>query len=290
MSRRKATHAGSWYTDDEGKLDAQLSHWLRDAGDVTVPNPRAVIGPHAGFSYSGPTAAYAYKQIDPEGVQRVFVLGPSHCIYLSSCALTTRSVYETPIGNLNVDTDIVASLHETKLFEKMNKKAEEDEHSLEMHLPFIAKVMSGHPVKIIPILVGSLDAEAEAVYGEVLAPYLDDPSNLFVVSSDFCHWGDRFQYTYTESGHEKIYQSIEAVDKRGMALIEEQNTKGFKEYLHKTKNTICGRHPIAVLMHALEGLDERRKTVKFLHYAQSSQCLRKSDSSVSYASAAITIT
>lgn len=66
---------------------------------------------------------------------------------------------------------------------------EENEHSIEMHLPFIAKVMENYDFTIIPVMVGSLSSEKEALYGEVFAPYLADPSNLFVISSDFCHWG-----------------------------------------------------------------------------------------------------
>ena len=83
---RYASHAGSWYEDDENALDDQLSGWIREANQDTNSNPvrpvKALIGPHAGFSYSGPTAAFAYKGVDPSLYSRVFVLGPSHCVYL----------------------------------------------------------------------------------------------------------------------------------------------------------------------------------------------------------------
>lgn len=67
--------------------------------------------------------------------------------------------------------------------------------------------------EIVPILVGSLSAEREACYGRVLASYLADPQNLFVISSDFCHWGQRFRYTYYDHSHGSIYQSIEGLDR-----------------------------------------------------------------------------
>lgn len=66
---------------------------------------------------------------------------------------------------------------------------------------------------IVPILVGSLSPEAEAKYGEILAPYLADPQNLFVISSDFCHWGQRFRYTHYDKSCGAIHQSIEKLDK-----------------------------------------------------------------------------
>jgi MEMO1 family protein len=67
---------------------------------------RGIIGPHAGFYYSGPTTAWAYINIDPTKYRRVFLLGPSHHAYLSNCALTKSKYYETPLGNLEIDREI----------------------------------------------------------------------------------------------------------------------------------------------------------------------------------------
>lgn len=97
----------------------------------------------------------------------------------------------------------------------MEMQTDEDEHSIEMHLPYIAKVMENFKDQftIVPILVGSLSPESEAMYGQLLAPYLDDPQNLFVISSDFCHWGQRFKYTHYDKSCGQIYKSIEQLDK-----------------------------------------------------------------------------
>lgn len=62
-------------------------------------------------------------------------------------------------------------------------------------------------------MVGSLTPEVEATYGKIFAPYLADPQTLFVISSDFCHWGQRFRYTYHDKSHGQIYKSIENLDK-----------------------------------------------------------------------------
>ena len=72
------------------------------------------------------------------------------------------------------------------------------EHSLELHLPYIVASMAGRPFTLVPVMVGALSVEAEGAYGQLLAPYLQDPANCFVVSSDFCHWGSRFTYTFYE--------------------------------------------------------------------------------------------
>lgn len=106
-------------------------------------------------------------------------------------------------------------LYSTNAFETMTISADEDEHSIEMQLSYIAKVMeSVGPAgfKIVPILVGSLSTEKEKMYGQLIAKYLADPANVFVISSDFCHWGSRFSYQHYEESWGEIYQSIQKLD------------------------------------------------------------------------------
>lgn len=101
-------------------------------------------------------------------------------------------------------------------FEMMSLAVDEAEHSMEMQLPYIAKVMADFKdaFTIVPIMVGSLTTQEEGTYASILAPYLADPTSLFVISSDFCHWGERFRYTYYDPSSGEIHQSIEALDKK----------------------------------------------------------------------------
>ncbi|KAI9207081.1 putative dioxygenase [Polychytrium aggregatum] len=270
---------------------------------------------HAGFSYSGPAAAYAYKCVDTTNIERVFILGPSHHVYLNGCALSRCDEYETPLGNLKIDKDAIASLMQSKLFTYMTLEVDEDEHSIEMQLPFLFKIMERNtrPFAVVPVLIGAIDSKKEAVYGKLLAPYLNEPNTLFIISSDFCHWGQRFRYTFKDADAERgdpIYKSIERLDRRGMDAIETLDPKQFADYLRETDNTICGRHPIGVLLNAIQhagadqksrehlekkdkilqaedqgdGLPSRQQVVEFIHYAQSSRVRSERESSVSYAS------
>ncbi|KAF8686224.1 hypothetical protein HU200_043605 [Digitaria exilis] len=165
---------------------------------------------------------------------RVFLLSPSHRYYTAKCALTKATVYSTPVGDLRVDQEGIYSAYQLLL-----------QNSL----------WSGHTVKLVPVLIGSLDSESEATYGQLLGKYLDDTKNLFVVSTDFCHWGSKYKYTYYDENHGPIHKSIEALDRIGMEIIEM-----LKNCLVKVK-------------------------VKFIRYDQSSQCNAMEDSSVSYACA-----
>ncbi|XP_011211727.1 protein MEMO1 [Bactrocera dorsalis] len=288
---RKATHSGSWYTNLGSELSRQLDRWL-GAAELSHGPARAIIAPHAGYTYCGACGAFAYRQVSPAVVKRIFILGPSHHVRLRGCALSTAKVYKTPLYDLTIDTQINAELEKTGHFSWMDMKTDEDEHSIEMHLPYIAKVMEDFKDQftIVPILVGSLNPDQEALYGDLLANYFTDPQNLFVISSDFCHWGHRFNYTYYDRSCGQIHSSIEKLDKDGMGIIETLNPGAFTEYLRKYNNTICGRHPIGVMLNSVKALQNQgysNMSFKFLKYAQSSQCKDMNDSSVSYASGSL---
>ncbi|KAI0778140.1 MEMO1 family [Trametes elegans] len=322
MASRQASHADSWYTGNAIRLDQELSRWLasvkpssEDDYDPPVPGTKAVIAPHAGYSYSGPAAAWAYKSIDTTGIKRVFVLGPSHHVYLDGCALTRCAQYETPLGTLPIDVETIKGLKATGQFTEMDLQTDEDEHSIEMHLPYVRKVFEGQDISIVPILVGAINYDKEISYGKLLAPHLAREDTFFVISSDFCHWGLRFQYTFyypkpppssvppvrlsradassASLKEHPIHASISALDHEAMELLTippftaSQAHHEFAQYLARTKNTICGRHPIGVLLGALAALEQQGKApkLKWVRYEQSSPCVTVKDSSVSYASA-----
>lgn len=290
MVNRNASHAGSWYSGSGSELSRQLDRWL-SAAELSHGPARAIIAPHAGYTYCGACAAFAYRQVSPVVVKRIFILGPSHHVRLRGCALSVAKKYKTPLYDLKIDIQVNAELEKTGHFSWMDMKTDEEEHSIEMHLPYIAKVMEEFKdnFTIVPILVGSLNPEQEDLYGSLLANYFTDPQNLLVISSDFCHWGQRFSYTYYDRSCGQIHKSIEKLDKQGMDIIETLDPNSFTEYLRKYNNTICGRHPIGVMLSAVKVLQKQGyiMSFKFLKYAQSSQCRDMSDSSVSYASGSL---
>lgn len=233
------------------------------------------------------------------------------------------------------------------LFDVLSRSDDEAEHSLELHTSFIRRVLErkkggkgGDEKKggknavavpplppLIPVMVGALSPEAEAATAAALLPLVRDPRTLVVVSSDFCHWGSRFQFqSFGEEEEEEedesgggsgsktkkekgttpsIADAIERLDRRGMRLIEQQDGPGFREYLSRTKNTICGRFPISLFLEVLRQLKEGEEkgkrsngsssssplthSVKFVSYDQSQRVARRSESSVSYAAALVRV-
>lgn len=286
---RAAAHWGSWYSKPAKSLDAEMTKWLSDAKTVTEKDAVAVICPHAGYRYCGSTAAYSFRHMNLKDKSRVFIFGPSHHMYLPNCALPEVSSCETPFGSLTIDRETVSRLRsntEGVPFSTVRKRDDENEHSLEMQMPFIKKAMnaSGVNLPIVPIVVGGLAADAEEAYGALLAPFVRDPSNVFVISSDFCHWGMRFDYQFVEkSWGSEIWQSIEHLDHLGVDAIASLKAKEFVAYLGRYENTICGRHGIAVFLHAVEK-SGRRLRFELANYSQSSHVVSPTDSSVSYVS------
>ena len=219
MSIREADHAGSWYSDNGPQLTQQLDHWLSQVpNDLPQPGSRVVIAPHAGYAYSGPCAGWAYRCFDLSKAKRIFILHPSHHKHLSTAALPSLQAYETPLSNdpLPLDHETIqklASISETSAdgrtirFTSMSKEVDEAEHSCEMQLPYIHRLLqklylnqstSSYP-PLVPIMIGGTSPDTEKTLGKMLAPYIADESNAFAISSDFCHWGGRFSYTYYDS-------------------------------------------------------------------------------------------
>lgn len=307
---RRPVHAGSWYDSDAHELRTQIQQLLGAEyadGVTSDANLKAVIVPHAGLHYSGSVAAGVYARLDVSRVRRVFLIGPSHHAHVTGCGLPAENVttYKTPIGDLELDLPTLAELRRTGEFSTLPMAVDEAEHSLEMQLPFLAELLLHSPIRgsgpaatLVPMLVGRVGSNDEARYGQLLAPYLESEGSFFVISSDFCHWGAQFGYmrtgspalaeTYRDGPYPENAQ-IEGLDREGMAFITRQDARGFREYLTRDANTICGRHPILVLLETLRA-SRRQLSVEFKKYMQSSAMPGMpppTKSSVSYACACL---
>jgi len=280
MATRAATHAGSWYSDDQGELTAQLNGWLAAAAAGEAPQrARIVIGPHAGYRFCGLTEAHAYTAIAPD-TSLVYVLGPSHHKHFEGCRVSGFSSCETPLGTVAVDTAAAAELG----LPQLSAETDEEEHSVEMHLPFVRRVAPR--AAVVPILVGSVTQDSAAAVAATLARRLQrDPSAAIAISSDFCHWGARFGYTYMNNewaGGQGVWRSVERLDRLGCEEISSGSPERFAQYLAQYRNTICGRNAILVALHAAQQAGQRFD-IKLVHYSQSNKAQTPRDSSVSYA-------
>ena len=162
-----------------------VESYLNDVRDAPPPS-KAIIAPHAGLIYSVPIAAIAYASLQSvkEEISRVVLLGPSHRVYLKGLALSSVDYYETPLGKIEIDQDLCDSIRNLSQV-SVADAAHAQEHSLEVHLPFLQLVLDH--IKLIPIVVG--EASPEEVK-EVLEILWGNDDTLVVISSDLSHYHD----------------------------------------------------------------------------------------------------
>ncbi len=169
-----------------------------------IANVAAIIVPHAGYPFSGVVAASGFNQIDPnKEYDNIFVLGPSHYVGFDGAAVYTRGNFITPLGVVKVNTELAKELiRADKIFSDRND-AQEQEHSIEVELPFLQYRLK-KDFRIVPIVVGSSSIKAYQRIAEKLQPYFNS-RNLFVISTDFSHYPP--------------YEDAEAVDKATAAAV-----------------------------------------------------------------------
>jgi AmmeMemoRadiSam system protein B/AmmeMemoRadiSam system protein A len=278
---RKAQYAGSWYEADGARLSRQLDELLNAAAaDSTADFPAegaallAIVSPHAGYVFSGKTAAYGYHAGRASKPGRVFVLGPSHHMGFHGAALPNAAAFATPLGDLKVDQEVISELAHYSLFQTL-PEVHRVEHSLELQLPFISQAF-GRETRIVPIVVGVLDDEPEVrLLAEILKGYVGR-NDIVVVSSDFTHYGPRYDYKpFTENARENISR----LDHAAFAALKALDLEGFIRFVQETGDTICGFYPLSVLVAMLP----RGTQAQLLKYATSQDSfLEDQDNSVSY--------
>ncbi len=182
---RPAAVAGLFYPAGAAELERSLDRCFKDAGEVrSARPPKGLIVPHAGFIYSGPIAATAYASLKPiaEKIRRVVILGPAHRYPVRGLALPDAESFETPLGTLDVDPEAVKALSGLEQV-KVSGEAHAEEHSLEVQLPFLQRLLRGF--RIVPLVVGHAGPETVA---EVVDRLWGGEETLFVVSSDLTHY------------------------------------------------------------------------------------------------------
>jgi AmmeMemoRadiSam system protein B len=183
MTARPAAVAGLFYPAETATLEHAVDEMLAAAHPGTG-GAKAIIAPHAGYIYSGPTAAHAYRLLEGRRgqIRRVVLLGPAHRVYLQGMGLPSVDVFTTPLGDVRIDRDGVRRALELP-GTQVSDEAHAAEHSLEVHLPFLQTVLEDF--QLVPIVVGVCPA---AQVQAVLDALWGGDETLIVVSSDLSHF------------------------------------------------------------------------------------------------------
>ena len=288
---RPASHSGSWYQNSPKLLSQEISQYISSAKKLQKQGyVKSIIVPHAGYRFCGETMAQSFININPNNYDRIVILGPSHHEYFQGCGLTSFEKFDTPFGAINVDNNSIKKLvKKSNIFFEISKSIDINEHSIEMELPFLKQIFNDKEFSIIPIIVGDNNYETNKKIAEILYELYKDKKTLFVISSDFCHWGRNFGYTYYDKNFNNIWESIQDLDKQALDIIKEINSEKLEKYFKKTKNTICGRNPISIILSIVEKYknEHKNENIEFINagYAQSNKVKSIYEASVSYAAA-----
>jgi AmmeMemoRadiSam system protein B len=179
--------AGMFYPGSATALEDEVDKLLRAVtrGTAAVAEaPKAIIVPHAGYIYSGPIAASVYSLLTPaaERIRRVVLLGPTHRIGVNGLALPSVAYFSTPLGRVEIDREAAATLVDLPQV-VIADPPHAQEHSLEVQLPFLQRVLKDF--RLLPLAVGHASTDAVA---EVLERLWGGPETLIVVSSDLSHY------------------------------------------------------------------------------------------------------
>ena len=180
--------AGTFYPAEPGALARQLAQFMSEAGNAAPLSalPKAIIGPHAGYVYSGPVAARAYARLTAARgkISRVVLIGPSHYVGFRGLAVDTAEAWAMPTGTVALDTEAITRLRALPMVGEL-EAAYQREHALEVHVPFLQHVLG--EFRLVPIVAG--DAPPDAV-AAVFNALWGGPETLIVVSTDLSHYLD----------------------------------------------------------------------------------------------------
>ncbi|MDP2941211.1 MAG: AmmeMemoRadiSam system protein B [Candidatus Omnitrophota bacterium] len=266
--------AGTFYPENAQELSAAIDGYL-SAANPPAPGGRlfALIVPHAGYGFSGPTAAFAYKLIQGQAYKTVVILGPSHYYGFSGIALPSAAALRTPLGDAAVDKEFCQKLLRADSAAAIDNAAFEKEHSIEVQLPFLQKTLPGF--KIVPLLLGSCTFTECKKLAEALQGIIGSRQDVLVVaSSDLYHGYD--------------YEELEQVDSRTLNYLSEMNAEGLYYGLAENKLQLCGGLAVVTALLVSKELGHNKLVVlQHTNSAVVTGKMQKGTWAVGYASCAI---
>ena len=274
-SVRPSPIAGTWYSADPEQLKNTVDAYIQQAHLPEVPGEViGLVAPHAGYRYSGAVAGHAFKTILGKSYDVIAVLSPMHQHHPQPLLTSAHQAYRTPLGEIPLAKSVLNEINEA-LAEKtglsLTPVANDQEHSLEIELPFLQRAVEG-PFQLIPIMLRSQSREIARELGFALAETLKNKSCLLVASSDLSHF-------HPESTARQLDESV-------LSMVADFSPDGLFDLKAAGRGQACGLAPIAAVLWAAEDLGA--KDVTLLKYDTSASATGDRSSVVGYGAAAIT--
>lgn len=278
---RPSPIAGQWYEGERRRLAVKVDGYIQTARLPQIEGQVvAVMTPHAGHVYSGPVAGYAFKALGGLKAEVVVVCSPSHYPYSPKLLTTAHSAYQTPLGDIPVDQAALSALDsylQDALGFNLARVAYDEEHSLEIELPFLQRALNKEFL-LVPVMVREQSASVARGLGIALGRLfkeggaLEGKSRLLVASTDLSHF---YPQAVAEKLDAEVLRQVEAFDPEGVIRVEDEG-KGFA----------CGRGALAAVLWAAKELGANH--VQILRHATSGDVTGDTARVVGYGAAVVT--
>jgi len=272
---RPSPIAGTWYSSDPDQLRSTVDRYIQKANIPKLPGEvLSLIAPHAGYRYSGSVAGHAFKTVKGHSYEHVLVISPLHQYYPQPILTSGHEAYQTPLGIIPLAKDMLKKIDQSlkeKLGVGLTKIRNDQEHSLEIELPFLQQAIEGD-FSLIPIMLRDQTKTFSKGLGEILAEILEGKSFLMVASSDLSHF-------HPESIANRLDQKVlQAVDDFSPERLFDLKESGGGE--------ACGLAPIATVLWASRALGA--DSVTHLKYSTSAESTGDHSSVVGYGASVVT--
>ncbi|MEW6417475.1 MAG: AmmeMemoRadiSam system protein B [Nitrospirota bacterium] len=258
--------AGTFYPSDEKELKEMVERFLSRAEKVSVNGKLlALISPHAGYIFSGQVAAYGYKNIEGRDIKKVIIIGPSHHTAFRGASVYTKGNFRTPLGTVRINERLAEDILNEAADVRFNPEAYEEEHSIEVQLPFLQTVLKDFT--IVPIIVGSPTRQTFEHLTLRLSEILDE-NTLLVVSTDLSHYHD--------------YSTAKEMDGKAIASVERLSVMDTERLLRTGEAELCGGYPVLIATEAVRRAGANMGVL--LKYANSGDVTNDRNRVVGYAS------
>jgi len=274
-SARPSPIAGTWYSANPSQLRETVDAYIDQADPPDFPGQViALVAPHAGYRYSGSVAGHAFKTVKGNVYDYVAVISPLHQYHPQPILTSAHRAYQTPLGELPLAKSKLAEIDAgltARAGLGLTTVANDQEHSLEIELPFLQRALSGN-FELIPIMVRDQTRETARILGRVLAETLKDENCLMVASSDLSHF---FPQSKAEQLDDLVLQALVDFSPNRLFDLKKQG-----------QGQACGLAPIAAVLWAARA--QGATNVTLLKYDTSATASGDTSSVVGYGAAAIT--
>lgn len=266
---RKSVISGSWYPGNPIRLKTDIKKYLDSVPDLNIAGEIVgLIAPHAGYTYSGQVAAYAYKLVIGKKYDAVVMIGPSHRVAFPGVSVWDEGGFETPLGIVPIASSLARNIKRNSKTVEIFPSAHLQEHSLEIQLPFLQMALGD--IQFVPLVMGDQRLNTCIDLSDAVYEACRDRKVLIIGSSDLSHFHN--------------YSQASKLDSQALKFLQDGDFSNLLNGLDNETCEACGGGPMAVLMMVAHKLGAEKRQV--LKYMNSGDITGDKSSVVGYAAAA----